>query len=962
MNAQLEKVSWDGALLPSSARHPFKLVMYSGGMRLHVLTSWANPPLTGAWLFADDRMFSRYHSCLCETLARLGFALHMAITNKPLTEVESPSSVHAELKTLVNRIIRDAVTLPNFKVIERKMSNEERLSEDIDIKTYEDILATAILNKFEKLLSTSYDVKGQNFKFDISEEFKLISCNGVLCPPKMSDTATIVLHPGFRCSTCSSFVSTDEATGPGVCFTPSCIVCIIFTDSIKGRSLASSDTITPGRESRTTLAIVELLATSSTLEAIKCGELGPVESSLPTTIFAMYLPQRLRLLDHITPPSPILIPLIIGRDVLNIVCQGRLEIGVSESGSVEDCDGISRGDGSWSESSHTEPISLTVEECIEEVTTYNSSEEEEAVGPEDHSGGSELDFYLSGLNFIQRHRVPFPELGMDIIDGAGYESNESGEDDEAEGKVSPKPTDLYTPIESWEENWLFQKRRLKSNSGANKSVPVPMLVPNPSEDYRALIGDRDAEEISDLSECSEGELDATLSELASPEDSTTFSFPDRGVMSGRETSDKTVKSDKSQQALSQSDTPEGGCGGSSEEYSSLQDGAPELAEATNNELFKASSVDCLSEFGQQDSEYTEDYAAVTQRQMSSLMLIDESEAKPISKPRRSLGVPPQLKVNGESSTENQKADHLESIDSQREIELATPPKPGTDQSDDCMLPQLGTIAEREHKKWESALPLQNNPYSSENISKRLQKRSQYGSRSSSEASIELPDFHNEPPLVKHPTSPLKVMCTGSELDRKRYGRDYYVNSKLPKDETKQNTKLAALEELLLSSGNPQQPKSSNTGARQVSGGSTLSLTSLEEEMLQRDIYHSSFRAHNASPNFMMNPLYEGGGNMDEERDQLQEHKHLLSIRRKRLRPESGYSSSLDSIAEPLILLRLTPPLEPQMVERSFESLSSLRRAASLKGKGTRSKSKSPLLGGSLRSRKQIREDVTSALW
>ncbi|CAG2059305.1 unnamed protein product [Timema podura] len=547
--------------------------------------------------------------------------------------------------------------------------------------------------------------------------------------------------------------------------------------------------------------------------------------------------------------------------------------------------------------------------------------------------------------------------------GAGYESNESGEDDEVEGKVSPKPTDLYTPIESWEENWLFQKRRLKSNSGANQSVPVPMLVPNPSEDYRALIGDRDAEEISDLSECSEGELDATLSELASPEDGTTFTFPDRGVMIGGDTSDKpakgdrNVKSDKSQQALSQSDTPDGGCGEYSGEYSSLQDGAPELAEATNNELFKTSSVDCLSEFGQQDSEYTEDYAAVTQRQMSSLTLIDESEAKP-----RCLGVPPQLKVNGESSTENQKADHLESIDSQIEIELATPPKPGTDQSDDCMLPQLGTIAEREHKKWESAIPLQNNPYSSENITKRLQKKTRYGSRSSSEASIELPDFHNEPPVVKHPTSPLKVVCTGSELDTRRYGRDYYVNSKLPKDETKQNTKLAALEELLLSSGSSQQPKSSNTGARQVSGGSTLSLTSLEEEMLQRDIYHSSFRARNASPNFTMNPLYEGGGNTDEERDRLQEHKHLLAIRRKRLRPESGYSSSLDSIAEPLILLRLTPPLEPQMVERSFESLSSLRRAASLKGTGTRRKTRSPLLGGSLRSRRQIREDVTSALW
>nr|CAD7440947.1 unnamed protein product [Timema bartmani] len=830
MRGYLEKLSWDGALLPSIAGHPFKLVMYSGGMRLHVLTSWANPPLTGAWLFADDRMFSRYHSCLCETLARLGFALHMAITNKPLAEVESPSSVHAELKTLVNRIIRDAVTLPNFKVIERKMSNGERLSEDIDIKTYEDILATAILNK-------------------VIEKFQRYQ--------------------------------------------------VTNSSALDGNSNLLDD-------------------------------------------FPGHFGQKPKYIS-------------------------RLEIGVSESGSVEDCDGISRGDGSWSESSHTEPMSLMVEECIEEVTTYNSSEEEEAVGPEDHSGGSELDFYLSGLNFIQRHRVPFPELGMDIIDGAGYESNESGEDDEAEGKLSPKPTDLYTPIESWEENWLFQKRRLKSNSGANQSVPVPMLVPNPSEDYRALIGDRDAEEISDLSECSEGELDATLSELASPEDGTTFTFPDRGVMIGGNTSDKpakgdrNVKSDKSQQALSQSDTPDRGCSGYSEEYSSLQDGASELAEATNNELFKTSSVDCLSEFGQQDSEYTEDYAAVTQRQMSSLTLIDESEAKPMSKPR-SLGVPPQLKVNGESSTENQKADHLESIDSQIENELATPPKPGTDQSDDCMLPQLGTIAEREHKKWESALPLQNNPYSSENISKRLQKRTRYGSRSSSEASIELPDFHNEPPVVKHPTSPLKVVCTGSELDTRRYGRDYYVNSKLPKDETKQNTKLAALEELLLSSGSPQQPKSSNTGARQVSGGSMLSLTSLEEEMLQRDIYHSSFRARNASPNFTMNPLYEGGGNTDEERDRLQEQKHLLSIRRKRLRPESGYSSSLDSIAEPLILLRLTPPLEPQMVERSFESLSSLRRAASLKGKGTQRKTRSPLLGGSLRSRRQIREDVTSALW
>jgi hypothetical protein len=34
-----------------------------------------------------------------------------------------------------------------------------------------------------------------------------------------------------------------------------------------------------------------------------------------------------------------------------------------------------------------------------------------------------------------------------------------------------------------------------------------MLVPNPSEDFRARIGDRDAEEVSDLSDCSDGALE-----------------------------------------------------------------------------------------------------------------------------------------------------------------------------------------------------------------------------------------------------------------------------------------------------------------------------------------------------------------------------------------------------------------------------------------------------------------------
>ena len=73
---------------------------------------------------------------------------------------------------------------------------------------------------------------------------------------------------------------------------------------------------------------------------------------------------------------------------------------------------------------------LQVEQSIEEeVTTYDSAGEED----EDRSSdgvattSSELDFYLSGLNFLKHRRVPFPELGVDIVDGAYSDTVRSAE-------------------------------------------------------------------------------------------------------------------------------------------------------------------------------------------------------------------------------------------------------------------------------------------------------------------------------------------------------------------------------------------------------------------------------------------------------------------------------------------------------------------------------------------------------
>lgn len=66
-------------------------------------------------------------------------------------------------------------------------------------------------------------------------------------------------------------------------------------------------------------------------------------------------------------------------------------------------------------------------------------------------------------------------------------------------------SDIQAVDGTWEENWLFQKKKIKSL----QSVPVPMLVPNSNTEYRVLIGDRDADDTTDLSDnASDGDGEA----------------------------------------------------------------------------------------------------------------------------------------------------------------------------------------------------------------------------------------------------------------------------------------------------------------------------------------------------------------------------------------------------------------------------------------------------------------------
>lgn len=98
--------------------------------------------------------------------------------------------------------------------------------------------------------------------------------------------------------------------------------------------------------------------------------------------------------------------------------------------------------------------------------------------------------YLS--DYIQKHTVPLPDLSDTTGSASGAE----------EDLVSLKSNGTDG---TWEENWLFRKRQLKATESS-----IAMLVPSPTEEVKALIGDQNVDEVSDLSEAGSdlGEYDS----------------------------------------------------------------------------------------------------------------------------------------------------------------------------------------------------------------------------------------------------------------------------------------------------------------------------------------------------------------------------------------------------------------------------------------------------------------------
>ncbi|XP_031365480.1 uncharacterized protein LOC102673723 isoform X3 [Apis dorsata] len=556
--------------------------------------------------------------------------------------------------------------------------------------------------------------------------------------------------------------------------------------------------------------------------------------------------------------------------------------------SQEDCASNYSASSSRRVRNQPESLSLTIEERIEEVTTTYASDE---------------DSRESLLPVKNAHRVPFPELGMDIIDP--FQSEDS--QDEID---TPTNVDLVFPVESWEENWLFQKKKVQTQQADS----VAMLVPNPSADYKALIGDKDAEDTSDLSECSSAQADEdiekelmeaisnvvprTPDEKKFGENDVLDQYPivdssktdirglkDRridedGERRGDEVEAKEIEVECRSKSVNEKPVPKAGNlnenGAKDEtrnlinEESSIEfdcsiegnelfadnlsnrskpfaisttdenlldlpktptstprismvelrelEGSDNLESIDSREKNVLNSLECAKkklmavndveeevldeeeamfaqqkvdfhaeDIQEQESEYTEHYDIATQRHLDSLTKSEPSDFSPLIDSTMENEGSKCREAVASAKAESASHQSQQSKNSDEEVRLATPPRPGT-------------IAEREHKKWENAPPIENNPYSRENIQKRLWER-QYSRRSSENSGI-----YTE--LSTSNGTDLLDVLTSRESNMQRFGRDYYVNGSVNEKGRRSSDNPGIHNELAMSNGTDTDDMSS----------------------------------------------------------------------------------------------------------------------------------------------------------
>lgn len=133
----------------------------------------------------------------------------------------------------------------------------------------------------------------------------------------------------------------------------------------------------------------------------------------------------------------------------------------------------------------------------------------EKLGNENYQSSTSASAHSELSDYIQNHKISLPhfEFKENNIEDNDFDDDKDLDDIEQEFEsIYANSTGFETNFKEISDNWLFRKAS-SSNcmNGSTSSVvsatsPVGMLVPSPTHECLPLIGNRIADEISDLSE------------------------------------------------------------------------------------------------------------------------------------------------------------------------------------------------------------------------------------------------------------------------------------------------------------------------------------------------------------------------------------------------------------------------------------------------------------------------------
>lgn len=434
--------------------------------------------------------------------------------------------------------------------------------------------------------------------------------------------------------------------------------------------------------------------------------------------------------------------------------------------------------------------------------------------------------YLS--DYIQKHTVPLPDLSDTNGSGSGPEDD----------LVSLKSN--VTEGTSWEENWLFRKRQLKTTESS-----IAMLVPSPTEEVKALIGDQIVDDISDLSEAASDveDYDSDINNNESGDSNvtqhteTTLDDPVQDSLisvNSIPSNEPTLSEAKNSLLLAEASPFELGTDLISIEHTS------EKVEAANSTLLdqEISRLAHSVESTTADAVETDDLKLLQERIQNAPKQRDN--AGNVMYP---IGVARAIDVDGQPTEYDRKEVPIdkELSTSAAANEVETTDAENISSVDENLIP--GSIAERDILKWRNASPIANNPYSPDVLQKRLSKSNR---RSNLVDLDRLTNKDTDVPVENRPTS-VSEETTAEEKDRsmqsvldsnpiqnQRYGRDYYINdakrasgSQKPTTESHTQVSHSTDDEKSLLLSQQQEPSNSSQRTSPVVSPSHRSNTNLQ---------------------------------------------------------------------------------------------------------------------------------------